>query len=116
MKAMVSSMLTLFVVYQSSSHLYWFTVMRVAIDATPLLMRSSGVKNYVYYWIRSLQQLAGARAISAFPFLGPSSELNHEVSAVGYWETRARLAFVFASNYLPVPILNLAARGLDVFH
>jgi glycosyltransferase involved in cell wall biosynthesis len=90
--------------------------MRIAIDATPLLMRSSGVKNYVYYWIRSLQQLAGARTISAFPFLGPLPELNHEGSAMGYWETRARLAFVFASNCFRVPILNLAVFGLDVFH
>jgi alpha-1,3-rhamnosyl/mannosyltransferase len=79
-------------------------------------MRSSGVKNYVYYWIRSLQQLAGERAISAFPFLGHLPELNHEASGMGYWETRARLAFVFASNYFRVPILNLAALGLDVFH
>jgi glycosyltransferase involved in cell wall biosynthesis len=90
--------------------------MRIAIDATPLLLRSSGVKNYVYYWIRSLQQLAGAHTFSAFPFLDPLRELNHETSCMGYWQTWARLGLVIASNYSPVPILNLAAPGLDVFH
>lgn len=90
--------------------------MRIAIDATPLLLRSSGVKNYVYYWICSLQQLAGAQTVSAFPFLDPLRELNHETSCMGYWQTWARLGLVIASNYSPVPILNLAAPGLDVFH
>jgi alpha-1,3-rhamnosyl/mannosyltransferase len=89
---------------------------RIAIDATPLLLRSSGVKNYVYYWIRGLEQLATSDTISAFPFLGPLRELNHEASALGYWQTWARLGLVIASNYSPLPILNLATRGYDIFH
>src|SRR5579872_6655719 len=90
--------------------------MRIAIDATPLLMRSSGVKNYVYYWIRSLQQLAGVKTVSPYPFLGPLGELNHETSALSYFQTAARLGFVVASNYSPLPLLNLTAFGTDVFH
>jgi glycosyltransferase involved in cell wall biosynthesis len=90
--------------------------MRIAIDATPLLMRSSGVKNYVYYWIRSLQQLAGVQNVSPYPFLGPLGELNHETSALGYFQTWARLGLVVASNYSPLPLLNLTAFGTDVFH
>src|SRR5438067_383284 len=90
--------------------------MRIAIDATPLLMRSSGVKNYVYYWVRSLQQLAGPRAVTPFPFLGPLPELNHETSAMSYLPTLARLGLVVVSNYLPVPLLNLATLHTDVFH
>jgi alpha-1,3-rhamnosyl/mannosyltransferase len=89
---------------------------KIAIDATPLLLRSSGVKNYVYYWIRALRQLAGPDVVSAFPFLGPLGDLNHETSARGYWQTWARLGLVIASNYSPAPILNLATRGCDIFH
>src|SRR4051812_15835207 len=85
------------------------TAMRIAIDATPMLMRSSGVKNYVYYWIRSLQQLAGTRTVSAFPFLGTLPELNHEASGLGKWDTQARLLFMVAANYSRIPILNLAS-------
>src|SRR5690242_21850406 len=90
--------------------------MRIAIDATPLLMRSSGVKNYVYYWIRSLQELAGPNTVSAYPFVGPLRELNHETSALGYWQSLARLGLIVASNYSPLPLLNLTAFGTDVFH
>jgi glycosyltransferase involved in cell wall biosynthesis len=90
--------------------------MRIAIDATPLLVRSSGVKNYVYYWIRSLQQLAGEHSISPYPFLGPLRELNHETSALNYLQTVARVGLVVASNYSPLPLLNLTAFRTDVFH
>src|SRR6266545_1679365 len=89
--------------------------MRVLIDATPLLLRSSGVKNYVYYWIRSLQEIAGAR-IAAFPSLDPLGALNHEASITGFWQTWARLGFVLSSNYLPFPLLNIAVSGAQVFH
>src|SRR5690349_14129602 len=90
--------------------------MRIAIDATPLLMRSSGVKNYVYYWIRSLQQLTGDNTVSPYPFVGRLGELNHETSALNYFQTAARLGLVIASNYSPLPLLNLTAFRTDVFH
>ena len=117
MKAMVSSMFTLLVVYQRSSHLYWSQRCAIAIDATPLLMRSSGREE-----LRLLldpKPAATGRSRGPFPhfrFSARLPELNHEASGMGYWETRARMAFVFASNYFRVPILNLAALGLDVFH
>ena len=90
--------------------------MRIAIDATPMLLRSSGVKNYVYYWIRSLQKLAGPQAVSAFPFLGPLGELNHAASTMSAAQTLVRLGYVIASNFIPFPILNPAARRFDIFH
>jgi glycosyltransferase involved in cell wall biosynthesis len=90
--------------------------MRIAIDATPMLLRSSGVKNYVYYWIRSLQQFAGTDSISPFPFLGPLGELNHAASTMTAWQTCIRLGYAIASNFVPFPILNPAARGCDIFH
>ena len=33
--------------------------MRILIDATPLLLRSAGVKTYTYHWIQHLWQQAG---------------------------------------------------------
>lgn len=92
------------------------STMRIAIDATPMLLRSSGVKNYVYYWIRSLQKLAGPQAVSAFPFLGPLGELNHAASTMSAAQTCLRLGYVIASNFIPLPILNPAARRFDIFH
>jgi len=56
--------------------------MRIEIDATPLLLRSAGIKNYFYYWIRHLRLAAGEDSISAFPFLGEFGELNHEASVL----------------------------------
>ena len=41
--------------------------MRVAIDATPLLVRSAGVKNYLYYWIEHLRRFAGDDVIRTVP-------------------------------------------------
>ena len=41
--------------------------MRVVIDATPLLVRSAGVKNYLYHWIMHLRRAAGADVIGTFP-------------------------------------------------
>jgi len=90
--------------------------MRIAIDATPMLLRSSGVKNYVYYWIRSLQQFAGTDSVAPFPFLGPLAGLNHAASTMTAWQTFIRLGYAVASNFVPFPILNPAARGCDIFH
>ena len=36
--------------------------MRVVIDATPLLVRSAGVKNYLYHWILHMRRMEIGRA------------------------------------------------------
>ena len=92
--------------------------MRVVIDATPLLIRSAGVKNYLYYWIRSLREAANntIAAIGTFPPLGSLGPLRHDVSIAGRARTTAGLAALAASNYTPLPILDWAARGADIFH
>jgi len=41
--------------------------MRITIDALPLLFRSAGVKNYLYYWIQHLQR-EPERTCVCFPF------------------------------------------------
>ena len=76
--------------------------MRVVIDASPLLLRSAGVKNYFYHWLQHLRKLAGIDAIRAFPFIGEFGELNHERSVLSPAATW--LATVSESNRIR-PIL-----------
>ncbi len=43
---------------------------RITIDATSALLRSAGVKTYIYHWVRHLRRQAGKDfQIRAFPFL-----------------------------------------------
>lgn len=90
--------------------------MRVAIDATPLLLRSAGVKTYVYEWIRHLRRLASGDAVLAFPFLGAVDGYSHEKSVVGRTQTLLRLALVHAANHSRLPLLDLVCPRVDVFH
>src|SRR5438270_14092601 len=42
---------------------------RLAVDAIPLLVRSAGVKNYLFHWITHLRRLLGEDRVRLFPFL-----------------------------------------------
>jgi glycosyltransferase involved in cell wall biosynthesis len=90
--------------------------MRVVIDAVPLLIRSAGVKNYLYYWIDHLRSLAGADTIRTFPALGSLGPLTHEASVAGPARTFCGLGALAISNYMHVPALDWATRGADIFH
>ena len=57
--------------------------MQILIDATPLLLRSAGVKNYTYYWIQSLWEQARNDRILTLPALARLGPLNHEDSIAG---------------------------------
>ena len=57
--------------------------MRILIDATSLLLRSAGIKNYAYHWVTHLRRLAGPDTIRAFPFLNRLGELDHDQSSLG---------------------------------
>jgi alpha-1,3-rhamnosyl/mannosyltransferase len=85
--------------------------MRVVIDAVPLLIRSAGVKNYLYYWIKYLRQDAGPDTIATFPALSSFGPLRHNASIAGPWRTGTGLA-----NYSRLPVLDWLAHGADVFH
>jgi glycosyltransferase involved in cell wall biosynthesis len=90
--------------------------MRVVIDATPLLVRSAGVKNYLYYWIQHLQRAAGPGVIGTFPHLESLGALNHERSVAGFWRTWSAFGLLALSNHTPLPISDWAARGADILH
>ena len=90
--------------------------MRIVIDATPLLVRSAGVKNYLYHWIMHLRQAAGAGVIGTFPPLDGLGPLTHETSVAGPVRTVGGLAALALANYAPVPVFDLLMRRADVFH
>ncbi len=89
---------------------------RICIDATPLLIRSAGVKTYVYYWIRHLQKLANPGQIGLFPLLGKLGDCVHEQSVASAPRTLAGLACLHLANYSPLPLLNWMGGRFDVFH
>jgi glycosyltransferase involved in cell wall biosynthesis len=92
--------------------------MRVLIDATPLLLRSAGVKTYVYHWTRHLQAAAGIHSLELFPYLDGllSDNCVHDRSILGRWPTLLRVALLHAANGSPFPILNAIGAGVDIFH
>jgi glycosyltransferase involved in cell wall biosynthesis len=91
--------------------------MRVVIDATPLLVRSAGVKNYLYHWIEHLRRAAGPRnEIATFPAIPEFRALTHEASVAGPLRTWAGLGALALGNYSPLPVFDWATRGADVFH
>jgi glycosyltransferase involved in cell wall biosynthesis len=91
--------------------------MQILIDATPLLLRSAGVKNYTYYWIQSLWHQARNERILTFPALASLSPLNHERSMGSSMQTYLHLGRVFAANAVPaLPLLRWTMPKADVFH
>jgi glycosyltransferase involved in cell wall biosynthesis len=90
--------------------------MRVVIDAVPLLVRSAGVKNYLYYWIQHLRQIAPPGSIATLPQLETLGPLDHNSSIAGRTRTVAGLATLALSNYTPLPVFDWLTRGADIFH
>jgi glycosyltransferase involved in cell wall biosynthesis len=90
--------------------------MRIVIDATPLLLRSAGVKTYTYNWLRSMRRFSGADEVLAWPYLDLGEEYSHQKSMVGCGGTLARLALLQAANYSGLPLLDWLGPRADVFH
>jgi glycosyltransferase involved in cell wall biosynthesis len=90
--------------------------MRIAIDATPLLIRSAGVKNYLYYWIEHLRRQAGSHSIRTVPRLDSLGALTHNRSIAGRLRTISGLASLAISSHTPLPVLDWLTSGADVFH
>jgi len=91
--------------------------MQILIDATPLLLRSAGVKNYTYYWIQNLWQQARNDRVLTFPSLARLGALDHERSMAGAARTFLHLGRVFVANSVPsLPLLRWSMPKADVFH
>ncbi|MGA3039173.1 MAG: glycosyltransferase family 1 protein [Bryobacteraceae bacterium] len=90
--------------------------MRIFIDAVPLLVRSAGVKNYLFHWILHLRRLLGGEQVRLFPFLDRLPDLDHEGSAADPPGTLARQALLFALNLWPNHAADLMAPPDGIFH
>ncbi len=90
--------------------------MRVTIDATSALLRSAGVKNYTYHWVRQLRQQANGDQVRAFPYLGELGRLDHESSTLTRLQTLPRLALLYFVNLPANPAINWVLEDCDVFH
>lgn len=90
--------------------------MRISIDAVPLLVRSAGVKNYLFHWIVHLRRLLGDSQVQLFPFLDRLPELNHEYSVAGAPGTLARQALLYALNLWPNHAWDWMGPTADIFH
>ena len=90
--------------------------MRVYIDCTPLLVRSAGIKTYLYHWSRSLRAITGDVQFHAFPFLSRFGPLDHETSVIGRCGTLARMSMLGCLNRGSHSALDWLTPGGDVFH
>ena len=91
--------------------------MRILMDASPLLLRSAGVKTLLYYWLSQLKKQSVNDCVSAFPFLCDLGILDHRKSITGPLATRARLDLLGLVNIRNSPVLDLLLRQrYDVFH
>jgi glycosyltransferase involved in cell wall biosynthesis len=90
--------------------------MRICIDGTALLLRSAGIKNYLYHWMRALAQHAPQHEITAFPLLGDIGDLDHDRSTLTPLQTYPRIAVLQFINKIFNPAINLAVPSVDIFH
>jgi glycosyltransferase involved in cell wall biosynthesis len=88
--------------------------MTIIIDATSTLVRSAGVKNYIWHWMLHLRKLGAD--VRAFPFLDDFGKLDHEGSAVSRPATMVRFALIKSMNEVGFPPLDWLIRGADIFH
>jgi glycosyltransferase involved in cell wall biosynthesis len=91
--------------------------MTIIVDATSTLVRSAGVKNYIWHWVRHLRLEADENTdIRAFPFLGDLGGLDHESSPLSPDGTFLRLFMIGTMRKYGFPPLDWVIRGADVFH
>ncbi|HVT92458.1 MAG TPA: glycosyltransferase family 1 protein [Bryobacteraceae bacterium] len=90
--------------------------MRLGIDAYPLLLRSAGVKNYLFHWIDHLLRAPGGHRIEAFPWLTKRGPLVHDGSTLSPWATHPRIALLFFLNLPGNPATDWLTSRFDVFH
>ncbi len=91
--------------------------MRITIDATPVLLSSAGVKNYLHHWVAALRAAAAREDdIRVFPFLNDLGALDHQGSPLGSAATAARIALIQSLKLFGTPLLDAALGHTDIFH
>ena len=90
--------------------------MRILYDATPLLMRSAGVKHYHHTLLRTLIPHIAPHQLGLFPFLDTLTANRPDLSNYPPYGTLWRLGAVLGSNYTGWGLAKLAARKSQLFH
>ena len=90
--------------------------MKITVDATPLLLRSAGVKNYLYHWLSHLADAGNGHSVRLFPLLPGLGRLNHERSVLGGALTLSRLACLYLANLPGNPVLDWTTGSAEIFH
>ena len=90
--------------------------MNILYDASPLLMRSAGVKNYHYSLLTHLAPILKPHRLKLFPALDGLTENDNERSNYPALATKLRLGGIAASNYLSLPLPPFLTAGADLFH
>jgi len=98
----------------------WGLLMKVAIDATTLLLPSAGVKNYIHYWLAALRGAAArqpnTRIATYPPYMTAPDVIDHQKSFRNATSARFQLGVVQFCNIRRNPSLGLLVSGADVFH
>ncbi len=89
--------------------------MKILVDATSLLLRSAGVKNYTFYLLRELQALAPG-VFDAYPMIRSLGVLNHDGSNLPLLATIPRIALLQFCNKIFAGGINFVTSGYDLFH
>src|SRR3982750_1933835 len=90
--------------------------MRICIDASSLLVRSAGVKNYVWHWMHAVSAAMPDDEVAAFPLLRRPGSLNHERSLYSGAYTLPRLLPLKLANLGMPGLIGAMIGGSDVFH
>ncbi len=90
--------------------------MNIVYDATPLLMRSAGVKNYHHALLKTLIPSFPPHRIRLFPFLKTLKPNQNERSNYPPTATAVRLGCLLASNYSGLSLASVATRRAHLFH
>ncbi len=84
----------------------------ICIDCSPLLVRSAGVKTYLYHWLNALR-IQNPTAIHTFLEPGTNNDLIHEG---GIRLHPVQIATLLALNRLPQLFSTLLAPPAHIFH
>ncbi len=89
--------------------------MTVSFDVCPLLVRSAGVKTYLYHWIRAIRELGRLR-VKTYPATLGQERLDHEHSVFSMPETLLALFRTGRPGLVTARILGPPRVRADIFH
>ncbi len=89
--------------------------MKILVDATSLLLRSAGIKNYTYHWLQALQARAPGR-FDAYPFIHELGKLNHDGSNLPMYATLPRIMALQIFNRVLTKGLDRVTAPYSLFH